>query len=674
MKKIDFHIHTVPSIKDSHFTFSLTKLKTYVETTGLDAISITNHDLFDVNQFLEISRTLDIPVFPGIEISLAETHVLLICDPSDLGDFNARCNLVSQKIANPEDSINIDEFFEIFEAPQDYIVIPHYSKKPAIGPDTLARIVDFISAAEVNSAKKFIRLSKSDEKLTPVLFSDVRIQETMASFPTRHTYVDCGEVTFASIKGSLRDKRKVALSKADGNRLFAVFDDGQTLSTGLNVLLGERSSGKTHTLDRIAGALEETKYIRQFSLLQSEDHLRDREFNDDVQRKRSVSVERYLSGFKSIVEDVADIDLAANERDVSEFISTLLRSAEEADRKDEYSRAKLFNEDEYPIQQARTLRELIASIRQVIENIEFRDVIERHVSRSALQRLAIELIELFREKTLESAKKEWVNSAVRDIKVNLKMRSSDTQISNVDLYQAALDIKKVERFKSIVNSLRRDAVVSEEQIQGFRVVVRKGPYTGAGELKAVSRSQSAFKEAFNVYDDPYRFLHAIQEVKTLHRTEIYKYFSKITYTILNGDGYEVSGGERSEFRLLQEIADAQNYDILLIDEPESSFDNLFLESSVNEMIREISECMPVVVVTHNSTVGASISADYVIVAQKEKSEGGIEYRLYSGHPSNSILSSRDGREIANYDAMMNSLEAGHEVYTERKKVYEAIRS
>jgi ABC-type phosphate transport system ATPase subunit len=44
---------------------------------------------------------------------------------------------------------------------------------------------------------------------------------------------------------------------------------------------------------------------------------------------------------------------------------------------------------------------------------------------------------------------------------------------------------------------------------------------------------------------------------------------------LNRDGFEVSGGERSEFRLLQEIMVAQNYDVLLIDEPESSFDNFF---------------------------------------------------------------------------------------------------
>lgn len=36
----------------------------------------------------------------------------------------------------------------------------------------------------------------------------------------------------------------------------------------------------------------------------------------------------------------------------------------------------------------------------------------------------------------------------------------------------------------------------------------------------------------------------------------------------------ISGGESAEFNLLQTIEDARNYDMLLIDEPESSFDNI----------------------------------------------------------------------------------------------------
>ncbi len=156
-------------------------------------------------------------------------------------------------------------------------------------------------------------------------------------------------------------------------------------------------------------------------------------------------------------------------------------------------------------------------------------------------------------------------------------------------------------------------------------------------------------------------------------SEFYKLFVNISYKILNRDGFEVSGGERSEFRLLQTIKDAQNYDILLVDEPESSFDNIFLRSDVNQMIKAISETTPVVVVTHNSTVGASIGADFVLYAKKTVEPGKVEYRVYSGYPPDVTLHSLDGRSITNHEIMLNSLEAGSETYEERRRVYEAIK-
>ena len=134
------------------------------------------------------------------------------------------------------------------------------------------------------------------------------------------------------------------------------------------------------------------------------------------------------------------------------------------------------------------------------------------------------------------------------------------------------------------------------------------------------------------------------------------------------------GGERSEFRLLQEIADAQNYDLLLIDEPESSFDNVFLNQEVNQILKSISMTMPVVVVTHNNTVGASVGADYVLYAAKEVEGGSTTYRIYSGYPTDKQLTSPDGKSIASHRTLLNSLEAGENTYEERRKGYEAIKN
>ena len=184
--------------------------------------------------------------------------------------------------------------------------------------------------------------------------------------------------------------------------------------------------------------------------------------------------------------------------------------------------------------------------------------------------------------------------------------------------------------------------------------------------------RGAFRESFNIYGNPYNYLQTLKGNENVSPSEFYKLFVKINYIILNRDGFEVSGGERSEFRLLQEIKDAQKYEILLIDEPESSFDNLFLKSDVNQLISEISKSMPVVVVTHNNTVGASIDANYILYASKEKEDGKVVYKLYSGYPTDHILRSLDGTSIGNHEILLNSLEAGYDTYKDRRQKYEAI--
>ncbi|MFA5164452.1 MAG: phosphotransferase [Candidatus Omnitrophota bacterium] len=673
MNKIDLHIHTIPTVSDSPFSFKLATLRRYVVEAALDAIAITNHNVFDRSQFTAIDNELDVVVFPGIEVTLDCGHILIISDIAKLNQFEKQAQQLHSRITQAHDSITIDELTKIFHNLEEYLVIPHYDKKPAIKDDALKRMAKYVSAGEVDSAKKFIRAIKDDAKVTPVLFSDIRIGDTLDNIPTRQTFVDCGEVTLAALKKCLQDKGKVALSEAHGNSLFQIFDDGQKLSTGLNILLGERSSGKTYTLDKINASHDQVKYIKQFSLVQQDEVACEREFSRDLQRTRSQFIEEYLSRFKIVLNDVMNVDLYSDDREVDNYILNLHEAAEEADRRDAFSNCALFDESEFSISDDKVLIELIASIRQIIQNVEYQPIINKYVDRQSLKQLAVELIELLWARGREWKKKTIVNEMVLEIRQALKRRTSTVQVPDVNLYRVSLNKKKVETFSEIVKCLQEHAVISEEPIQRFRVIATKDPFAGAGEIKSISGVKTTFRESFAEYAHPYKYLQALLSNDDLTRSEIYKYFVKITYSILNPDGFEVSGGERSEFRLLQAIKDAQNYDILLVDEPESSFDNLFLRSDVNKIIKEISETMPVVVVTHNSTVGASVGADYLLYARKEIEEGKVVYRLYSGYPTDLTLHSLDGKAISNYQITMNSLEAGCEAYDNRRNGYEAIR-
>lgn len=143
MKKIDLHIHTIPTTSDSQFDFSIDSFKRYVAEANLDAVAVTNHDIFDGAQFREIKEALDITVFPGIEVNLEKGHVLIISDGSNLEDFEVRTNLVSGKITQIGDSITVEELVKIFGDLGNYLVIPHYDKNPSIAGETLEKIKQY---------------------------------------------------------------------------------------------------------------------------------------------------------------------------------------------------------------------------------------------------------------------------------------------------------------------------------------------------------------------------------------------------------------------------------------------------------------------------------------------------------------------------------------------------
>jgi phosphotransferase domain-containing protein len=672
MKKIDLHIHTVPSISDASFMFDLNKLKEYVEALEIDCIAITNHNLFDKSQFEEICQELSntkVKIFPGIEIDLERGHILLISENEDLEDFYSKCNQVTSLIKTKDDFITYEQLREIFPLLNNYLLIPHYDKKPIIKTETIDKLGDNIFAGEVTSIKKFKTCIKEGDKLVPVIFSDCRFSTELKDFPIKQTYIKAQETTLKAIKGCLFDKNKVFLSKKEENDFFQVTNDGIILSTGLNIIIGERSSGKTYTLNRIQSNVSNIKYIKQFSLLQNDEQ----KFKELVTKKHSLVSDNYLKEFKDVVIDIVDIDIKKNEKSVEDFLNSLKQYAFENDKKDVFSKCKLYSDIKFEEENLTILKNTIEATKTLIENKEYREIIDKHIPINNLKLLIIDLMRKFKEVSLINLKKRWVNELVNTVKNDLKIRSTTTNIEEVDFTKIQKDKIKVSKFENIVKKLKVEKVIDSKQIRNFRVIAKTKRYENASALKKRSGKNFSFSNAFICYENAYNFLYALKEAG-IEDSEVYKYFIDIEYKTLNKYNVEVSGGERSEFNLLHEIEDALKYDMLMIDEPESSFDNIFLKVEVNELIRDISKQIPVVIVTHNNTIGASIKPDHLLYTKKEVYNGVATYKVYYGNPTSKKLKSPDGEEIQNLDVLFNCLEAGEKTYYERQKqTYEILK-
>ena len=453
MKKFDLHIHTKQTFQDNNgFVFSLDILKQYVEDRKIDCIAITNHNTFDLTQFIEIKQALlgISTVLPGIEINVGQNagHLLCISDEANCSSFAEVCSAVSAKINSAHDSLDFDELKSIFGSLSNYLWIPHSSKPPHVDKAFLDQMRKFICCGEVQNVKDFKYYYKDKNKPTPLLFSDLRPQYDIEVFPNRQTYIDINEISIASLNFVLRDKTKVALSKKEGNERFEIIS-GLEVSTGLNVILGDRSSGKTFTLDEIFHNNERVKYIEQFSLLEKDPKKSEKEFESSLSNDLIDFRKMYLAEFEKVVDDVNSISLEENEKKLDEFLESLLKCASEVERQDVFSKCSLWSEEAFYTENNESLKKLINAVIALLETTDYRDTVEKHIERKTLVALLESLIGIFRQKSEDMNKKNIVNSIVSDIKKELNINTAATNVSEFSITDYLLNKKKISVFEDI---------------------------------------------------------------------------------------------------------------------------------------------------------------------------------------------------------------------------------
>lgn len=679
MKRCDLHIHTVPSVSDRLFTYDKNVLVDYVAKTGLDVIAITNHNLFDYPQFQEIKNALpNTIVLPGIEVDLEKGHILVIANNDDgtLFGFNTKCEEVKNLIKTQEDFITYDTFIRIFDDLSRYLLIPHYEKDPKLHKDIIKKFGRNIIAGEVSSVKKFIYMEKEESELTPVYFSDFRVEKgiTPDQYPVSHTFFDVDQVNVNTLKLCLMDKTKVSLTSEKGVKLFQIFPNGQMLSTGLNIMFGKRSTGKTYTLNAIANRIDgKPKYIKQFELLNTGKNDSD-QFENDLKVRQENSAEDYLHEFSAIVTDMLKTCSAdEDEMKLQKYLEALMSSAQQSDVNDVFSKSKLFNESDFKEQNHDEIKRLIKATLTLLESQLYKPIINKHLPEASLKALLKELIERCRKENIQDQYFKEVNNMIKMVKESLQLKSAAPRIPDIDLFHYFINKKKREVFNQIAIAVKKNKIISTEKAGHFTISVSARPFANATDLKTVGLKQVSLINAFAKYGNPVLYLEELKAAG-VETDRIYKLFAAIDYRILNSSGLPVSGGERSEFNFLQKIKDAILCDILIIDEPESSFDNIFLKNEVNKFIKEMAENMPVIISTHNNTIGGSIKPDYILYTEKKIETDGPHFNIYSGYPTAKALKDVDGNAIENYEITLNSLEAGEQAYSERKDIYETLKN
>ena len=669
MIKVDFHIHTIPTIKDSNFSFDLQTLNQYVNEMKLNCIAITNHNCFDENQFNIIKDNIDAKVFPGMEVDIEDAHLLLICDYQDIEELKNATEELKKYIIDAESYITFEQFITIFPSYKNFILIPHYKKKPKMSETTIRKFDGLIKCGEVVNAKKFLSIKKREDMLVPVVFSDFR-SFVKNPFPNRYTYIDCESNELTNIKCAIEDRSKVFISIKDDENEIEYLPDGSTISTNLNVILGTRTSGKTYNIEKMKEDFDDESclYVPQFSLIGDAEDIR---FSEIIEQECSNIADSFYSKFKPLVKKLLSIDIKTIENNIDEQLEELIEYARNANI-DSFAKTKIFSEINFQIDDNEQPINVIKSLYSLYINEWEEDIIEKYINMENLRKLIIELIRIQKIELRNLKLKELTNEIVDKIKVDLTKESAANAPETMDLINMFKYKKIIEKTNKLFPLLKEEKEIEKQKLSLFDIFVKAVGYENVKEIKDNIKSSISLKEAYDNYykkDNLYEYIWCLKE-KGISVNDICKSFIKIIYDVKNQIGEAPSGGEKAEFNLLKEINNAYKYDALLIDEPEASFDNPFINDNIVDLLKSISEKTTVCITTHNSTLAMMLNPNKIIFTENIKGN----HKIYYGTMGDKVFKSTQGDEVISYEKILEVLEAGKNIYEEKGRKYESFKN
>ena len=687
MNRIDFHIHTVGTASDSSgFEFDVDVLKDYVERAHLAAVAITNHNGFYRDNYEQVSQALNIAVFPGAEINVTMLsgfgHVLIVADPADIDDFASGMVTLANECPEKDDHVSWDRLVELFPKISDWLIIPHYKKSKKLDSATLSRIQSTTGydALEVTNAKKWL-VERDGADAPLVVFSDCRPglrmpdedpDDNILRYAYGYTYLQCSEMSFSSVKAAFANANNVEIFPTD--RDFEILPEALPASKRMNVILGERSSGKTFTLKRILDAYEpeDRLYIEQFEITNK---AKKDVFDKSVAEEDRVYFDNYFKALQDAINHYTQFDRGTCEDAVRAYCTALIKYA--AAPTDRYSERPIYNADGFAYEESDAVEASDVKLRKAARSLagggKRPDLVKEYVDPDTLMALDGRLRELMKQARTARWQKEQCDAAVAAIKKELSKKSARKPLPQVDQLReyfkycyrekrlakaldalaVPLDLKSDEEYKYLKKRTRQMFSNATEARKECGLTLPSGTnVAGLFGAKATATKRLAIIRGFDA---------AVQA-----RACRLLFNIKSRIVLNDGSNAALSGEQRAEYLLLHRIAGATGKDVVLIDEPESSFDNPFLNHDVITLLNDVAEHATVFLVTHNNTLGVSLLPDCIIYT--EKTDSG-EYRVYSGELSATNLTDAYGNDCDRKKVLLDTMEAGRDAYLERRTHY-----
>lgn len=710
--KIDLHTHTKKCKTGDAQTRRITP-DDFCDTllsTEVGIVAITNHNVFDLDQFKAIEAGLNqnVQVWPGIELDVLEEgsrgHLLVIVSPAKAEEFAEVVESLTDESTPDSFAISVRDVLANFDVLEPLYIAHYKQKTPDLSDTALEELLAGTDNPErvirevTNSISAGIYISHGHASIYGSDVQDWAAYETESSnLPDLRLPVESFDHFCLLLEKDANTINTALDQKISENLDLTPFEDETRLTlkvfNDINVVFGPKGTGKTCILEAIArhyceSGIDAAVYTSASDRLHEIFDIQGR----DVSLNLNAHGINYCKDEVEFLRDATEIDVTSITKYVNYFrIQTTNKNAKKIELKnidpEEKGRPKRefreFNEG------ANRTNEFLVFLGQcplgqeVLSN-------EEHAFLSELLKTFLERL---RDREWETFS-EWksvclLNSAIEKFRIEVERKTgSPAKPTTTGFRDYALNrIRIAANAAEIIRAVNTEipmvlksvgSIGANKGVLELRTEFRfQNGAVSDGELKKLKgvkkRSQKQFVKKVrdilaHAYDDSlFEYIAGLNEVEDVEDIEtVYELLLFKRYFALEGNRYTPSSGESSMVMLHKELETEK--DVYILDEPERSLGHEYISDVIVPLLKERARTgKKVFISTHDANIAVR-TLPYSSVYRCHGSDG---YATYIGNPfSNRLINPEDTNDVKDWKKVsMNTLEGGEEAFGERGKIY-----
>lgn len=705
--KIDFHVHT-KKIKTGDAPTRNVTAERFVEilkNTDVRILAITNHNHFDLAQYEQFrdGASATCQIWPGIELDILENgkraHLIILCNPKNCIPFNEKVSALLNGKSAETFTVSLQDTVSAFDD-LDCVYIAHYFvKKPDLGEDEIQVLTSLVKNPKrilkeaTNSISAGIYISHGHNSIYGTDIHDWNEYEKEAkdlpelrlpveSFEQFCLLLEKDEATI----NTLLDKKVkesveiVMFSMAELVRLD-IYND-------INVLFGSKGTGKTKILDLLSTYFNGKGH--KTSVYKSNDtHL------DSVFLK-NYSYTVADIGVDECIEEIAFLKKVTEEAITSITKYKLHFSSQETNRISQKLLLKNITkpDDRQPEREFNDVLELHKKFKEFIEYVKSSKTASQYIDAPLLEELLSVLEKIITSLSSQTETKFFESKSVHLLRHIIAVFNSEiekktgrpqkpTETGFAKYARNRLNIEVA--INKILSCIEFKVPPKLEYVGNLGIkgelycktnfVIQDGDFTNGdyaskgtkkGPQKDFSRCIKSISKRIYSTD----LFEEIEKLNTLDKEEVISSINHLLllnkHFVVDDKLYKPSNGESSMILLHRELL--EDKDIYLIDEPEKSLGNDYINDVIVPLLKEKASLgKKVIVATHDANIAVRTLPYNSIYRLHDQNK----YYTLTGNPfSNTLKCINNSRPDLDWkEISMKTLEGGRDAFGERGKIY-----